>query len=234
MLAVVAHDLRNPVNVIRLATDRLQSDAEESERGASRPLQSIMRATDRMSHLIQDLLDVSQIEAGQLRIDHTRMSGTAFLAETVESLRALAKSAALEITLELDRDIPEICGDHERLCQVIENLIGNAVKFTSEGGRIAVGARRHGEAVLYYVADTWCGIPPESLPHVFDRFWQAKTDGHGAGLGLPIVRGLVEALGGRIWVESTPGLGSTFFFTIPIAGARGEESERSDEQMPNR
>jgi PAS domain S-box-containing protein len=224
VLGVVAHDLRNPLNVIQLAADALQFEAEEAEHGNQQPLQVILRATERMNHLIQDLLDVFQIEAGQLRIERTRMSGTRFLSETVESLRAIARKASLELTLEVEGDIPEICGDHDRLCQVIENLIGNAVKFTPEGGKIEVGARPQGPAVLYYVADTGRGIPSDSLPHVFDRFWQAKTGGHGAGLGLPIVRGLVDALGGRIWVESTPGVGSTFFFTIPVVAA-GDKQE---------
>jgi PAS domain S-box-containing protein len=115
VLGVVAHDLRNPLNVIRLATDTLQAEIDEAERGDVQPLQIISRATERMNHLIQDLLDVAQIEAGQLRIDRTRMSATRFLSETVESLRTIATKASLELTLEVERDIPEIDGDHARL-----------------------------------------------------------------------------------------------------------------------
>jgi signal transduction histidine kinase len=116
----------------------------------------------------------------------------------------------------VERDIPEVWADLDRLLQVFENLVGNAVKFTEPGGRITVGAARRGDDVLFWVADTGAGIAAEDLPHLFDRFWQArKATRRGAGLGLPIVKGIVEAHGGRIWVESTLGRGSTFFFTIP-------------------
>jgi PAS domain S-box-containing protein len=217
VLGVVAHDLRNPLSVIRLQAAVMQPPAGQPERRNPKPRQTILRSTDRMNRLIQDLLDVAQIEAGQLGIERARISPTRFLSDTVDSMRAVAASASLDLELELGRDLPDILGDHDRLCQVIENLLGNAVKFTPPGGRIVVGARSQGDAVLYHVADTGRGIPPEGLAHVFDRFWQAQKGTHGTGLGLPIVRGLVEALGGRISVESTPGLGTTFSFTVPIA-----------------
>jgi len=120
-------------------------------------------------------------------------------------------------------ELPEVWADHDRILQVLENLIGNALKFTPSSGRIVVGAgRRHGE-VLFWVADTGCGIPPEGLPHVFDRFWQAKKGArHGAGLGLPITRGIIDAHGGRIWIESTLGRGTIVFFTVPEAPAAAE------------
>jgi signal transduction histidine kinase len=101
---------------------------------------------------------------------------------------------------------------------VFENLIGNAIKFTNAGGRITVGAGSREHEVVFWVADTGCGIATESLPRVFDRFWQADRAGHhGAGLGLPIAKGIVDAHRGRIWVESTLGLGSVFFVAIPLA-----------------
>ncbi len=109
-------------------------------------------------------------------------------------------------------------GDHDRLLQVFENLIGNAIKFTGVGGRITVGAASKEQEIMFWVADSGCGIASDALPHVFDRFWQATTgDRRGAGLGLPIVKGIVEAHGGHVWAESTLGRGSTFFFSIPTA-----------------
>jgi len=121
------------------------------------------------------------------------------------------------------RDLPDVWADRDRLEQVFENLVGNAVKFTPRGGTIVVGATPRAGEVLFWVADTGAGIASGDLPHVFERFWQARRPGRrGAGLGLPIVKGIVEAHDGRIWVESTPGRGSTFFFTIPSA-PRAEE-----------
>ena len=116
--------------------------------------------------------------------------------------------------------LPEVWGEHDRLLQVFENLIGNAIKFTTAGGWITVGAASNDQEVVFWVADSGAGIAPGDLPHVFDRFWQAtRGDRRGAGLGLPITKGIVEAHGGRIWVESTLGRGSTFFFSIPRAGS---------------
>jgi signal transduction histidine kinase len=122
------------------------------------------------------------------------------------------------LKLDVASDLPEVWGDHDRLLQVFENLIGNAVKFTGAGGRITVGADAREHEVVFWVKDTGCGIASESLPRVFDRFWQASRAGSGgAGLGLPIAKGIVEAHRGRIWVESTLGRGSTFFVSIPKA-----------------
>jgi signal transduction histidine kinase len=112
----------------------------------------------------------------------------------------------------------DVWADRDRLLQVFENLIGNAIKFTEAGDCITVGARTADGQVLFWVNDNGVGIAPENIPHVFDRFWQARrADRRGAGLGLPIVKGIVEAHGGRVWVESTPGRGSTFYFTVRTA-----------------
>jgi signal transduction histidine kinase len=138
--------------------------------------------------------------------------------EAVAAQRGLAAKAGLELRTDVSGDLPDVRGDHDRLLQIFENLIGNAVKFTPRGGSVVVGATRRGRAVSFWVKDTGEGIPAEDLPHVFDRFWQArKRRSDGAGLGLAIVKALVEAHGGRSWVESAPGGGSTFCFTIPAS-----------------
>jgi signal transduction histidine kinase len=125
---------------------------------------------------------------------------------------------AVELRLEMSQEIPDLWADRDRLLQVFDNLIGNAVKFTAPGGCITVGAGLRDGDALFWVSDTGPGIAMEDQPHVFDRFWQVRrTRRTGAGLGLAIVKGIVEAHGGRVWVESTPGRGSTFFFTIPTA-----------------
>jgi PAS domain S-box-containing protein len=224
VLGIVAHDLRNPLSTIILQSSILGRHGSEPERRNQRPREIISRAAARMSRLIQDLLDVSLLEAGELKIQRTPLSTRELVVEAVESEVPLASSSGLEIRLDVDGDLDEVWGDKERLHQVLENLIGNAIKFTKAGGRITVGATSRDQDVVFSVADTGCGIAPEDLAHVFDRFWQATTNGRrlGAGLGLPITKGIVEAHGGRIWVESTPSQGSTFFFSIPT-GPRGED-----------
>jgi signal transduction histidine kinase len=178
----------------------------------------IHRAATRMNRLIQDLLDVALMEAGQLTIERERLSANELIVEAVDMQRPLASSSSLELRADLDRDVPHIWGDRDRLLQVFENLIGNAIKFTKAGGRITAGAVSRDHDVVFWVADTGCGIASESLPRVFDRFWQAtRTGRQGAGLGLPITKGIVEAHGGRIWVQSTEARGTTFSFTIPKA-----------------
>lgn len=218
VLGIVAHDLRNPLTNIIMQAQILRRRGAEAGRPSSNPAEVIERAATRMNRLIQDLLDVVRMEAGCLSVERASVSAAQVVSDSVEAQRGLASSASLAIQLDLAPGLPEVWADRDRLLQVNENLIGNAVKFTGPGGRITVGAAPRGSEALFWVADTGAGIDAEDLPHVFDRFWQARKAGRrGAGLGLPIVKGIIEAHGGRIWVESTPGRGSTFFYTIPTA-----------------
>jgi PAS domain S-box-containing protein len=219
VLGVVAHDLRNPLSAILLQAGKLRRrPGEEPDRRSQKPREAIETAVTRMNRMIQDLLDVALMESGQLTVQPVRLSARELLVGAVDLQRALASSSFLELRVEVDDDLPEIWGDRDRLLQVIENLIGNAVKFTEAGGRITAGATSADRDVVFRVADTGSGIAPEDLPRVFDRFWQATRVGRqGAGLGLPITKGIVEAHGGRIWVESTRGRGTTVSFTIPKA-----------------
>jgi PAS domain S-box-containing protein len=233
MLGVVAHDLRNPLAAIQMQATALKRKGSEPERRNPKPRETFLRAANRMNRLIEDLLDVSLSEAGQLGIERSRISARQLVADAVEAQRPLASPASLEVRLEPAGDLPDVLGDHSRLLQVLENLIGNAIKFTPGGGRITVGAAPRENEVLFWVADTGSGLSPDELPHVFDRFWQARKGARkGAGLGLPIARGIVETHGGRIWVESTPGRGSIFFFTIPQATAV-EEPRPESTQSPH-
>jgi PAS domain S-box-containing protein len=216
VLGVVAHDLRNPVSTILMQTSALDRARPEFERRSRKPIEVIHRAATRMNQLIQDLLDVSLIETGQLPIQRARLSGGDLVVEAVEAQKMLATSSSVELRLDVAKDVGEIWGEHDRLVQVFENLIGNAVKFTAAGGWITVGAASNDQEVVFWVADSGSGIEPGNLPRVFDRFFQAtRGDRRGAGLGLPIAKGIVEAHGGQIWVESTLGQGTTFFFSIP-------------------
>jgi PAS domain S-box-containing protein len=227
VLGVVAHDLRNPLSAIQLQSSTLRYFGPESERHIEEVREAIHRAVTRMNRLIQDLLDIALMEAGQLTIERARLSSGDLVVEAVDIQRGLASSSSLEIRVGVGSNLPAVWGDRDRLLQVFENLIGNAIKFTKPGGSITVGAAPRDREVVFWVGDTGDGIEPENLPRIFDRFWQAtKTGRQGAGLGLPITKGIVEAHGGHIWVESTAGSGSTFFFAIP--GVSAAEKRRSE------
>jgi PAS domain S-box-containing protein len=236
VLRVVAHDLRNPLSVILMQSAAApRRGGPEPERRNQRSNENIQRAATRMKRLIQDLLDVTLIEARQFRVDRVRVPARQLLLDAVETQRPLAVSAALDVRCALDGELPDIWGDPHRLLQVFENLIGNAIKFTPAGGQITISATPGERDVEFRVADTGGGIAASDLPHVFDRFWQARKGAHGgAGLGLSITRGIVEAHGGRIWVESTLGRGTTLSFTIPRAdGLSGMGATKDDTGEPN-
>ena len=174
---------------------------------------------------------MTRIEAGQLAIQQSRLSAARVVSDVVDVHRGLAASASIELRLVVSQEVPDVWADRDRLLQVFDNLIGNAIKFTPPGGCITVGAARRDAHVLFWVGDTGPGIAIEDQPHVFDRFWQARpTTRTGAGLGLPIVKGIVEAHGGRVWVESAPGQGSTFLFTIPTTRRIDRRPATSDDR----
>lgn len=224
VLGVVAHDLRNPLNTVAVATEALRRAPGQPERRKEKSLDAIARASARMRRLVQDLLDVTRMEAGELPLKRARLSVSQVLAEVVESQAIHVSGGAVDLRLELSGRVPDVWADDDRLQQMFENLVGNALKFTTRGG-ITIGATSRGHEVLFRVTDTGAGIPANAVPHVFDRFWRARENPRdGAGLGLAIVKGIVEAHGGRIWVESRPSEGSSFFFTIPTADAHQAES----------
>ena len=226
VMGIVAHDLRNPLAAILLQASVLRRRGSEPDRRSRQPVELIERSARRMSRLIRDLLDMASIETGTLAVECDRVAADHLIADSATAQKPLASAASLELRLEVAKDLPEVWGDRERLHQVLENLIGNAVKFTKPGGRVTVGAAEKDNSVLFWVSDTGAGIAAEHLPHVFERFWQARKDWRrGAGLGLPIVKGIVEAHGGRIWVQSAAGRGTTFFFTIPLAAVASDRRQ---------
>ena len=214
VLGVVAHDLRNPISVISMAADSLhQRVAEASVR---RAVERVMRAAQRADHLIRDLLEVNAIEAGRFSIDTRRLDTATTILAAIESQQGLAASASVILRSDISPELAPVEADEERLLEVFENLIGNAVKFTNAGGSVTVGASRREQDILVWVADSGPGIHADQLPHLFDRFWQAsKRDRRGTGLGLTICKAIVDAHGGHIWAESTVGVGTTMYFTIP-------------------
>lgn len=219
VLSVVAHDLRNPLGVISIAANTLLQRLPGPS--ARRPVERIIRSAQRADRMVRDLLAISAIETGQLSLD-AKPTGTAdVIFAAVESQQNVAAEASIIIGTDLSPDVPPIQADEERLLEVLENLIGNALKFTGQRGSITVGAGRKDDKVAIWVKDSGAGIAPEQMPHIFDRFWQAKKkERRGIGLGLSISKAIVEAHGGEIWAESTLGMGTTFFFTIPAAPER--------------
>lgn len=219
VLGIVSHDLRNPVHTVSIASGLLLEIVPDDAGGepVRKHLEIIRRAAQQMDHLIRDLLDVAGISSGHLSVEPQHQDARTLLHNACDVLRPLADDAGLEFRYDAPTDAPAVRADPDRIVQLLSNLVGNAVKFTPRGGRVVVGLEAADGEARFRVADTGPGIPAEELPHVFDQFWQARRAGrHGAGLGLAISRGIVEAHGGRIWVESRRGEGSTFFFTLPI------------------
>lgn len=214
ILGIVAHDLRNPLNVISAAANSLHHRLADSV--SRRPLERIMRAAQRAEHLIRDLLDLSAIEGGHFSIEKRPIDTSNTILAALDSQQGLAATSCVILASDLSPALPWIEADEERILEVLENLVGNAVKFTMAGGTVTVGAALRDQAVTIWVKDNGPGIAADQLTHLFDRFWQAsKTDRRGTGLGLTICKAIVEAHGGRIWAESELGAGTTVFFTIP-------------------
>jgi PAS domain S-box-containing protein len=213
VLAVVSHDLRGPLSVIEMGTSSLLRGG-----GAKTDLVLRMRrAGQRMNVLIRDLLDVSAIEAGRLRVEPAPEPLGPLVAESVELARSLADDKHIELATDVPEPAASIVCDHGRIVQVFANLLGNAIKFTNEGGAVTVRAAVDDQSVRFAVTDTGIGISQDQLPHVFDRYWQGRRTSGGVGLGLAIAKGIVEAHHGTIHVESACGKGSTFVIDLPRA-----------------
>jgi signal transduction histidine kinase len=216
ILRIVAHDLRSPLNTISMATSLLlDTPATESDR--AKRLKIIKRTGERMERLIQDLLSVTAIEAGRLSIAPRKLRVEDLFRDASEMLEGIAREKSITLTVNRVADLPPVRGDPARVLQVFSNLVGNAVKFTPEGGVITLSAVIADGKVQCAIADTGAGIPPEELPRIFRKFWQSKRGDHrGVGLGLAIARGIVEAHGGSIGVRSEVGRGSVFSFSLPV------------------
>jgi len=222
ILGVVSHDLGNPLNVIQLMAS-IMSNSRSIQRRKDAAV--IRRATDKMTRLIHDLLDVSSIEAGELKLEKKRWPVGPIVNEALEALQPLAarKSLRLKFHSPAEGRLDIDC-DQGRIQQVLGNLIDNAIKFSEAGGAIDVRVERRLSEACFSVTDFGRGISSSDLPHIFNRFWKVnKTARVGTGLGLSIAKGIVEAHGGRIWTESQIGAGSTFFFTLPLARSDDEE-----------
>lgn len=220
MIGIVSHDLRNPVNAVKMLTGAMLDRERETPLPADMAEYAsiIRRAAEQMDGLISDLLDVTRVEAGRLTVAATRQNTEELLSDALRTLSPVVSDKELTLRLEAPDVIPDVAADRDRIGQAVSNLVGNAVKFSSPGGSITVRVAVHEQEIVFSVSDKGQGMTAEQLSHAFDRFWQSsRTDRQGAGLGLAIAKGIIEAHRGRIWAESIPGAGSTFYFTLPIA-----------------
>ncbi len=218
VVSIVSHDLRNPLGVVAAAADLLiDLPLDEGER--RKQAEIIKRSADRMQRLIEDLLDVSRIEAGALVVRRAAEEPRELLEEAREVFLHQAEDGGVTLRIGEAVDGP-VKVDRDRILQALSNLLDNALRFTPSGGEIVLSARdADAGTVSLEVSDTGAGIPPETLEHLFDRFWQADGEGQGtAGLGLTIVRGVARAHGGSVAVRSEPGSGSTFSIQLPRSG----------------
>jgi len=235
VLAIVSHDLRNPLSAVTLAASLLKT-SDGIPPDDREQIDTIDISARRMSRLIADLLDVTRLEGGKrLPIDPEPVEVSSLFSETYELFKAQASAGSVTLQRRRADDVPPVHADRHRILQVMSNLIGNSLKFTPEGGVVAFSAELREQEVLFTVSDTGPGIPARHLDDIFSPYWQAKrTERLGAGLGLPIAKGIVEAHGGRIWVESEQGTGAKFFFTLPVANAPSEVATASVESPARR
>jgi signal transduction histidine kinase len=240
-LGMVAHDVRNLLHLVVLSLELLRPRGDEPDPQAAAAIERVRRYVARMNRLIGDLVDVTSIDAGKLAMSPVEGDAAALVAEASEAFL----SAALEKGVSLSAEVPAVplsaSFDHDRMLQVFANVIANSIKFTPRGGSIVVRVEAARGMLRFAISDTGVGVPAPMLETIFERFWQVSgNDRRGQGLGLYISKSIVEAHGGRIWAESTPGKGSQFCFTLPIPSSRrrgslaGGASARDDTRRARR
>jgi PAS domain S-box-containing protein len=215
-VAIVSHDLRNLIQIIGCAARRIPPSPSD-EKGTNY-VAFIQRSAHEMERLVRDLLDLSSMETGHFAIERKPLDLSRAFEEAQERFNLASHGRSIVFDCEVDPSLGLVNADRDRLLQVIINLLGNALKFTPDGGRISLRALQRGGCAEIVVQDTGAGIAPEQLSHIFDRFWRKdRASRDSAGLGLAICKGIVDAHGGRIEVESTQGVGTTFRVSIPLA-----------------
>jgi two-component system phosphate regulon sensor histidine kinase PhoR len=216
----VSHELRTPLAALKALVDTLRDGAMDDPPAAGRFLGRIESEVDAMAQIVQELLELSRIESGRVPLRLIPAAVADVLLPPVERLQPQAERAGLAVVVDLPAGLPPVLADVERVQQVVANLVHNAVKFTPPGGQVTLSAEPVGEEMVISVRDTGVGIPADDLPRIFERFYKADRAryGGGTGLGLSIARHIVQAHGGRIWAESAEGRGSSFYFSLPLAG----------------
>ena len=215
----VSHELRTPLASLKALGETLQEGALDDPPAARRFILRMETEIDNLTQLVNELLELSRIEYGKVPLSFHRIQPCALLGPACERMELQVARAGLELVLDCRPDLPVVFADPDRITQVVINLIHNAVKFTPPGGKITLSAYQDGEFIVFFVKDTGVGIPQDDLDRIFERFYKADRarSGGGTGLGLSIARHMVESHGGFIWAESEADLGSTLYFSLPIA-----------------
>ena len=220
LVANVSHELKTPISALRAHLENLLDGVERPE---PETLQVMLAQSDRLGRLVDQLLDLSRLESGDVPLQREQVSLAPLVGEVLSEIEVTRADRGVALDRRLADDLPPVFADRERIHQVLFNLLDNAVRFTPKGGSVTVSAEWHEGAVDVHVADTGPGIAPEHLPRLFERFYRvdpARSQKQGGtGIGLAIARSVVEAHGGRIWAESSPGSGSVFTFELPVAPA---------------
>jgi signal transduction histidine kinase len=228
-VGIVSHDLGNPLATIQICANALLDPEPQPAAGVRQIAEIIQRSAAWMQQIIHELLDRISLEAGRLPLTRAPTAVSEVMGTVQTMFLPVAGEQGLEFAIECAADLPRVDADPHRLQQALSNLLGNAIKFTPAGGRVLLSARvaddqETGPAIRFAVSDTGPGISEQDLPHVFDWFWHSPAgERTSTGLGLAIAKGVIEAHSARLMVESAPGRGSTFWFTLPICETTGEE-----------
>jgi histidine kinase len=220
LIGDVSHELRTPLTAIKGNMEGLLDGVIPA---SPEVYQQIHQEADRLAHLVDDLQELSRVEAGVYSLDIHPVEISSLVQTMLKRLSAIADLKGIQLHTDLTPDLPHVLADADRITQVLTNLAGNAVQYSPEGGDVTISAVRQGAEIHLSVTDTGIGIPPEHLSLLFTRFYRvdksrSRQSGGGSGIGLTIARHIVEAHGGRIWVESEgEGRGSTFTFSLPVA-----------------
>jgi signal transduction histidine kinase len=218
LMAVVSHDLRNPLGALLAAATSLTSRDARSSEGSRRRVERIRRSAVQMARLIDDLVDISSMEEGHLKIEPRVCLPSEVVIAVAEMFASAAAERQVKVETVASPALQAVHADRDRLVQALSNLVSNAVQVAPAGGTVKVAAAQAGDGVLFFVRDTGPGINPEELPHLFDRYWRGSNPKyHGRGLGLAIAKGIVDAHRGRIWAANEPSGGTTVSFSIPVA-----------------
>lgn len=214
----ISHELRTPIASLKVLLETLQGGALDDPKMAADFLNRALAEADRLAQMVNELGELSRIESGLVPLVKTPVAIGEVIGQVVERLSPQAERAGLTVDINNAGGLPRVMADAERISQVLVNIVHNAIKFTPAGGKITVSARVEGGRMLVSVTDTGIGIAPEDLPRVFERFYKAdkSRSSGGTGLGLAIAKHIVQLHGGKIWVESQQGKGSTFTFSLPL------------------
>jgi len=219
-VANVSHEFKTPLTAIQGFAETLLAGAMDDPQNRIRFLQIILEHSRRLARLTDDLLELSKMDADRLDLELHRLSVSQFVQSCMETTQRSAQEKNLYVSVDLQGSLPDIAADRRRLAEVLQNLLDNAIQYTPSGGKIKVSAVSDGEEVTFTVSDTGIGIPKVDQPRIFERFYRVDVarsrEVGGTGLGLSIAKHLVEAHGGRIWVDSEVGQGSHFHFTVPV------------------